>query len=582
MIPLGILFFSNLCICGLFFTPYPPLPEESPPKEVDSVEDNEEIESNGHYETDSIGWNKNIVILSPRRENPDNTSEPNEENNFVNEENTPIFLNAVAGLFFPICYSEASSHSLSANLPHLLSWQSRFFKVHILVINVLLLIAVTTVFVLVSSVPSFNYNYNVMNFLWFRAASAFLGLQGVTSFVMSLDTEISELANRVLQWFGSRERRSNVKEDLWKKTYTCLFGSLLVSLPAILGLVFFHTSPPPRPLLLVAKSREGAKRELHVIGASVPASFQFVPSGQVIEGEITNTCNASQPITTKILVLNLTEPACRRILNNQEVLTTLLNKQVSAVVVLDDSESPAWRVSSPHSELDLLARVWPSCNLLLVRRQDWAGMEKQMSSGAKLTISKDSNFEIEDLNMFQCSIESPLLLEVINEDYEGRNALLHRNGKVTQEVTVSVHCTSYGVWHLCNKWNIPESLTWGVQCKHIRDVNVKLFNSANSQAVPSLDIVLRNNETFSICCHNRYTFVKVFSTHEQLIQSSVVKTLTNCTYSDFIDESCKGEYGLLTRSRFCKNGEFIIKEYTRVLCANNATIQNSCDPTYDC
>ena len=62
LIPLGILFFSNLCICGLFFTPYPPLPEESPPKEVDSVEDNEEIESNGHYETDSIGWNKNIVI----------------------------------------------------------------------------------------------------------------------------------------------------------------------------------------------------------------------------------------------------------------------------------------------------------------------------------------------------------------------------------------------------------------------------------------------------------------------------------------------------------------------------------------
>ena len=69
LIPLGILFFSNLCICGLFFTP--PLPDESSAEDPDSREDNEEIESSGQYETDSIGWNKNIVILSPRREHPD-------------------------------------------------------------------------------------------------------------------------------------------------------------------------------------------------------------------------------------------------------------------------------------------------------------------------------------------------------------------------------------------------------------------------------------------------------------------------------------------------------------------------------
>ena len=579
MIPLGILLFSNLCICGLFFTP--PLPEESPPKDEDSVEDNEEIESNGQYETDSIGWNKNIVILSPRRENPDNTSEPNEENNLVNEENTPIFLNAVAGLFFPICYSEASSHSLSANLPHLLSWQSRFFKAHILVINVLLLIAVSTVFVLVSSVPSFNYNYNVMNFLWFRAASAFLGLQGVTSFVMSLDTEISEFANRVLQWFGSRERRSNVKEDLWKKTYTCLFGSLLVSLPAILGLVFFHTSPPLRPLLLVAKSREGAKRELHVIGASVPASFQFAPSSQVIEGEITNTCNASQPITTKILLLNLTEPACRKLLEKQEALIMLLNKNDLAVVVLDNSESSAWRVSSPHSELDMLGKVWPGGNLLLVRRLDWVGLEEHFVTGEKLTISKDNSFEMEDLNMFPCIIEPTLKLDVRKEEEQkGGKAFLDSDGKITQEVTVPVSCSSYGALSSCKKWNIPDSVTWTAECKHIRNVKVELFD--RERILSSIDIVLRNNETSSICCQDRHTFVKVFSANEHQFKSSLVKTMTHCSFSESIDEPCQRESGLLTRSRFCVSEKFIIKEYTKVLCVNNATIQNSCNAMYDC
>ena len=101
---MGILFFVNLCICGLFFTPSPSEDtpaEDSPPDE----ENNEDIESNGQYETDSIGWNRNIVILSPRRERPD------EDQAFpmlqlVDEENTPILLNAFAGLFFPICHTE--------------------------------------------------------------------------------------------------------------------------------------------------------------------------------------------------------------------------------------------------------------------------------------------------------------------------------------------------------------------------------------------------------------------------------------------------------------------------------------------
>ena len=70
LIPLGILFFVNLCICGLFFTPSST--DDTPAEDAPADEENnEDIESNGQYETDSIGWNRNIVILSPRRERPD-------------------------------------------------------------------------------------------------------------------------------------------------------------------------------------------------------------------------------------------------------------------------------------------------------------------------------------------------------------------------------------------------------------------------------------------------------------------------------------------------------------------------------
>ena len=230
----------------------------------------------------------------------------------------------------------------------------------------------------------------------------------------------------------------------------------------------------------------------------------------------------------------------------------------------------------------MLARVLPEANLLLVRKQDWAGLEKQLVTGSKLTISQDSDFDMGDLNMFPCSIESPLLLEVDSENQNGGKTLLHKDGRITQEVTVPVHCSSYGALSSCKKWNIQDSMTWRAECKNIRNVDVELFDSEKGRGISSLDIVLRNNQTSSICCKNRFTFVKAFSAASQQIKSGSLKESTECPFSDYIDESCKREYGLLTRSRFCINENFIIKEYTKVLCANNATIQNSCDVTYDC
>ena len=195
------MFFSNLCICGLFFTPSPP--EESTDKDSAPEEDDEEAESTGQYETDSIGWNRNIVILSPRREAPaieydQRTRTPE----LVDEENTPIFLNAAAGLFFPICHTEADTGTQisSESVSLLLAWQSHFFQVHILVFNTLIMTTVIVVYVLVSSIPSFNYNYNVLDFFWFKTGCSFLGLMGVLSLVISFQSEISSLASRALFW----------------------------------------------------------------------------------------------------------------------------------------------------------------------------------------------------------------------------------------------------------------------------------------------------------------------------------------------------------------------------------------------
>ena len=264
IIPLVILFTTNLCICGVFFIRSSADQAEDTPAE----EDNQGLESSvaatsPDYETDSIGWNRNIVIMSPRKEHPDSDDSREEAStpDMVDEENTPIFLNAAAGIFFPICHTEAATchQATGDHLRQLLAWQNKFLQVHILVFNTIILAVVSAVYILVSSVPSFNYNYNVLDYFWFKTGSVFLGLMGVMSLVMSLEMDLSSMISRTLHMLGRRRQRREPGEDICRKFYLCLLATLLVFLPAILAVVVFHMNPAPRPLLLVAREGEGRR-----------------------------------------------------------------------------------------------------------------------------------------------------------------------------------------------------------------------------------------------------------------------------------------------------------------------------------
>ena len=113
MIPLAGLFIVNLAIAGVFFTKTAPISEESEACELDipNVGMSHDYAS-PDYDCDTVGWSRNIAIMSPKKDGPEDTDEQgiSEGSNFpdmIDEENTPIFLNAVAGIFFPICHTHA-------------------------------------------------------------------------------------------------------------------------------------------------------------------------------------------------------------------------------------------------------------------------------------------------------------------------------------------------------------------------------------------------------------------------------------------------------------------------------------------
>ena len=73
---------------------------------------------------------------------------------YINEENTPVFLNSVAGFFFPACHTKVNSSTEnqtgSENVCDIITWQKKIFKKQILLFNTVLLVIVGAIFIPVS------------------------------------------------------------------------------------------------------------------------------------------------------------------------------------------------------------------------------------------------------------------------------------------------------------------------------------------------------------------------------------------------------------------------------------------------
>ena len=353
---------------------------------------------------------------------------------------------------------------------------------------------VCTIYFLVSSVPSFNYNYNVLDFFWFQTASMLLVLMAVLSFVMSLETKVTMTIERILHCVGRGEERRKSGEDLYRKTYLCMLATLLVLMPAILAVVLFHVSPMSQPLLLVAREGE-ERRELVVVGTTVPPGFPYMYPGQgrMVEGELTNDCNLTQPLQVSVLVVNLTESRCHYLMEDQLVLESVVghSSNLSMILILDSVGPVGWRVSSPHSRLGILARVVREhVMVLLVRRQDWTGLEDHMVTGRKLrVVSGREDLDMGEVDMFPCMLDTHLRLRVEDVEEEETDiqwgTVLHRDGRITQQVKVTVSCTLYGE-SVCRRWGIQHIHTWRTTCRDIRDVYIP-------QVSPTLTDTIRLN-----------------------------------------------------------------------------------------
>ena len=186
------------------------------------------------WDCDITSWNTNIAIMSPKKEHSDlmigsdstvkyDNPKVSHTPDIVNEENMPIFLNAFAGLFLPICHYQGGkdNNSYQDELSKVLSWQQKFFRVQIMILNSMIFIVIVVIYILVTSIETFNYNFNLLNLFMFKTTVLFLLSMGIITIALTLDFNLPISLNFL-------QRKKNVGKGISVRIPT--FVSLQLSL----------------------------------------------------------------------------------------------------------------------------------------------------------------------------------------------------------------------------------------------------------------------------------------------------------------------------------------------------------------
>ena len=574
---MAFLLTANLAIAGIFFVKIEPTSEESAVGEsVNPGLDLSNEVASPAYDCDSVGWSKNIVIMSPRKEEAEELTstkideEGTKTPEIINEDNTPIFLNAVSGIFFPICHTKASmkNYETEEAFSKLFTWQKSYYRIQVVIFDIVILSVIGVIYILVTSVDTFNYNFNVLNLFWFKMGFLFLVLMGTLTFLLSLDINLAQLCSQIP---CSKENSVDVCRD----TYICLLAILLISLPAIVGIISFNISTDQTPLLVFAK---GNQQEVVVMG-SVVIRDRWDHSLDSLQGRIWTGCqDYPYSASENILVINMTDIKCLDI-----SFVAQYKDNISAIVILDTSPVLRWRVSSPyplHDKVEMLMSSLPHILVLMVRTQDWANHLDDLKNEKKLTVSRTKSIDWQELNMFSCNFQAGVTIplvpgqskEVQTDNRKTNTATLHKDGRITQNLFFTVKCTFYG--EKC-KWKVNPEEDLPVTCKNITSGHIQPYSGERNTPLTRARIGLHNNKTHSTCCRNSHTWVEIFAEYQQVVPVDILTK--DCSFTDFIKEDCDRGFGQLKQVRFCSQGNFIISQYTRNLCLTGEIVFNTCD-----
>ena len=610
------------------------------------------------YKYDEIGWNSNLGILSPPTPSPQvdslttpafhpdiiqsqpdgaretavgllermqsriSSSDKTYTPAYINEDNTSIFLNAVTGMFFPSCHThlEPLGHDLAVSDPEtfssrnrerqekLVSWQSRIYQRQVYCFNSVLIIVLLIILILVHSVPSFNYNTNVISSFWFLVTVTMLLVSGLISILLtSCLTRPSLLpaSDDSARPDDSQREDSLSCRRLCLSSLSCLLSSALVLLPLLLSLLLYASLPASDPLLFLIKQEDGGRSgvDLAILTAFPVQTNMMAGQTETIRGEIEFNCYVGENsnFENKILIINSTKPRCKSLLLEEGFYQKAKEAKARGIILLDDTPKSKWRVSSPYGERFEALIASPASDLpfLLVRESDWRRFDshflwlQRRRRDLILVWNDPSSLDLQEI--FSCSDNRTVIIESQEAAQHSCQDGKHFSpaGKISEKICVRGVCSVFGRDCPGSKFARFADFSVNVQCSDLADINLELVSGRNRHTLAPSPLYSNSagSET-EYCCHKvgesskptNSTFLEVFGSEcFDGRWRDVEGYLPGCDWSSWIEGRCLQEnrkhYRLCLVSGRCEN---VIRESFNSLCSSQEVIPHCRDSPVLC
>ena len=475
----------------------------------------------------------------------------------IDEKNSPLLLNSIIGFFYPSVYSTLvipHKKEILTILHEYQSWQMKVLKVQITLFNSVTLITITTIFILVTFVESFNYKTTILDNFWFSSASFYLMFMGLSSSIwvmrifpkqFTLDNGEKEMKEKEKNVGLNIQRRRHLTGDsnngsiqsatasfleaekgpgkMKFRLLFCALSTIIVLIPSTLGVLLYKIIP---------------KKEVFIM--KIHQSKDNINLNMIMTHDNFNIDEDSTLYNIEnILIINATDQ--------------LKNFNKKLVVFVDTRPINQWRLSSPIS---IPVHEFQS---LIVKDVDWRNSKLNNDDGALVTtriISMTSSF----VDRFSdCSANSIISING-KKDAEGTifQRKIFSEGKLYEQWKIKSNCHSNG--QDC-QYDFDESAK--IECKNLIFNDEVNFEDNSNQLQK---VKFQNGEHMNIdyCCKNYSTLIEVYG------KSNVGLQILNedCTFSRIFEEKSKS-FGIKTLFKLCQVGDFIIRKSFRTDQFNN-------------
>ena len=505
----------------------------------------------------------------------------------IDENNTPLFINSIAGLFFPSVYTlvmdtlkmkERTVLTLDL-FDKLFDWQNRVMRSQTWLFNSCILVMIIVIFLLVTFVPSFNYKTNILNFFWFSMATSFLLFMCLStsiwaywvypSKIFALRKEVpdddihtngikpSEHRSRHITGDSNRDSvcsgSANIlKEDIGPgnmkmKAVYCGILTFLTLLPSMIG-IFLYKYIPDNQIYIVNVDEQSNSILARVVGAINSFGFtdEFEPYNCTSD-EFKNMIL----VENEILVINSSD------LDMKQLSLGVGNTRM--IIYVDDSSEINWRVSSsrknPFEDIKI--------PVLIVRQRDWT----TMNVNRKMLITKNNKYFQKQIQTFAKCSEDPRFFVKINKalDITPRKYLLE-NGTVFEEMVVKTVCLKDG--RPCKHVSFGTQMV-NIPCKNQSFNGIQIFNNINN-LLKKEEVYLGDGHFNNYCCMNSSNFIQFYG------NNCTISDIPSCHFSYYFKDGLCDEFGRQSYSSFCKVGTCVYKQVYQTYCNENRNLLRNC------